>query len=445
MDGQRGPDGPARAEEDETNVRMRVVVPVLMALAAALGLILGAVLPSGGQSASGGASSSAKSTAAAEPTQSSEPSSDGGESPAPEGSDNPNSDFAVTGDGGGVAAENQPQPEFQVTKLAPGEKPPQFVLVAFDGSCSHDVFQQYLDTADQTGARFTMFLSGLCLLPESQRFLYQTPGRDAGESNIGFADDSAEVVTRIADLTRAYNSGHEIGTHFLGHFCDPSQGSVNSWNAKEWESEFAQDAQFTNDWAAINGVTDPTPLPFNHSVVQGARTPCLEGQPDIMYPIFKEHGFTYDASGTGTLEWPSMNQYGLWEFPLQDIKVAGFGRDSLSMDYNMLCQQNGSGGADCNDSSDPAICQQAEDSTYQSLMNVTDALYNGNRAPLFWGMHWKPLMCGAYINAVQQFIRDATAKYPDIKFISHKDLVTWLNAQDPAVLAKLRAEGSLSY
>lgn len=427
-------------------MRMRVAVPLLLALAAALGLVLGAVLPSGNQPAASGVSASSSKASASDSPDSSQPaesSSDG--TPSQEPSSNPNVDFTVTGDGGGVAAENQPQPAFNVTRLAPGEKPPQFVVVSFDGACSSDVFNQFMDTADATGAHYTLFLSGLCLLPESQKFLYETPGRDAGSSAIGFADDTPEVLQRITNLTRAYNSGHEIGTHFLGHWCEPSQGSVNSWNAKEWESEFAQDAQFTNDWAGINGITDPTPLPFNHSIVQGARTPCLEGQRDVMYPIFKEHGFKYDASNSGTLQWPSMNEYGLWEFPLQDIHVSGFGRDSLSMDYNLMCQQNGSGGADCNDTSDQAVCDQARQSTYDSLMAATDAVYNGNRAPLFWGMHWKALMCGSYISAVNQFIRDAVAQYPDIQFISNKDLVTWLEAQDPLVLAKLRAQGAQSY
>jgi hypothetical protein len=425
-------------------VRMRVVVPLLLALAAALGLVLGAVLPTGDQPAAGSPSaSSTNSNASQNSTQPSESSSDA--NPSQEPSSNPNVDFTVTGEGGGVAAENQPQPAFNATKLALGEKPPQFVVVSFDGACSSDVFNQFMDTAEATGAHYTLFLSGLCLLPESQRFLYATPGRDAGSSAIGFADDTPEVSQRITNLTRAYNSGHEIGTHFLGHWCEPSQGSVNSWNAKEWQSEFAQDAQFMNDWASINGITDPTPLPFNHSIVQGARTPCLEGQRDVMYPIFKANGFKYDASNSGTLEWPIMNEYGLWDFPLQGIQVSGFGRNSLSMDYNLMCQQNGSGGQNCSDSSDPVVCEQARQSTYDSLMAATDAVYNGNRAPLFWGMHWKALMCGAYISAVNQFIRDAVAQYPDLQFISNKDLVTWLEVQDPSVLAKLRAQGAQSY
>lgn len=418
-------------------MRPRVYVPLLLALAAVLGLVMGAVLPARTSAPTAGSSSSAPASVSPQPTAITSDSASASASTSATG--------GVEGDGGGVSAVNQPQPDFPVKKLLPGEKPPQFVVVSFDGSCNSDIFRRFMDTADATGAKYTMFISGLCLLPEASKYLYETPGREAGSSAIGFADNPEEVVQRIANYAEAYSKGHEIGTHFLGHWCDPSQGSVNSWDAAEWESEFSQDAKFMNDWAAINGITDPQVLPFNHSVVQGARTPCLEGQRDVMYPIFVEHGFTYDASNTGNLQWPVKDSYGLWEFPLQDIKVAGFGKDSLSMDYNLVCQQNGSGGSDCNDSSDPAICQQAEDSTYQSLMDALGAVYNGNRAPVFWGMHWKPLMCGAYINAVNQFIVDATAKYPDVQFVSFADLVKWLNAQDPAVLKQLQAQGVQQY
>ena len=66
-------------------------------------------------------------------------------------------------------------------------------------------------------------------LPEDQKFLYQTPGREAGSSAIGFADDAQEVVGRVANYKEAYERGHEIGTHFLGHWCEPNDGAVNSW------------------------------------------------------------------------------------------------------------------------------------------------------------------------------------------------------------------------
>ena len=414
----------------------RVLVPLLLALAAAAGLVFGAVIPAsnGDSTVSPGSSSASASASGGTDAPTDEPTT------SPSGSTSPNADFAVTGAGGGVAAENQPQPAFPAEPLAAGAKPPQFIVISFDGACGNEIFQRYMDVADRTGAKYTLFVSGLCLLPEDQRFLYQTPGRDAGSSAIGFAEDSAEVQQRIVNYTRAYNNGHEIGTHFLGHWCDPNDGSVNSWNAAEWRSEFAQDAQFMNDWAAINGVANPVPMPFNHSVIQGARTPCLEGKRDVMYPIFVENGFTYDASNPGMLEWPAKDKYGLWQFPLQTMKVVGYDRSNLSMDYNFLCAQN-----DCQQQAEQATCDRIEQSTYDSLMAVTDALYNGNRAPFFFGNHFNTWVCGAYVNALTRFIEDATAKYPEVKFISNKDLVAWLEAQDPATLTRLQGLGVQNY
>lgn len=415
-------------------MRARVVVPLLFALAAALGLVLGAVLPGSGTTPAAGDTSPSASPSS-DPTQEqpSDAPTEPSESPSPEVGE-------VTGEGGGVSAVNLPQPPFDIEKLAPGETPPQFVVISFDGSCGNEIFRRYMDTADATGAKFTFFISGLCLLPEDQKFEYQTPGRDAGSSAIGFADNSEEVVQRIANYKEAYEKGHEIGTHFLGHWCEPNDGAVNSWGAAEWQSEFSQDIRFMNDWAGINGVTNPTPLPFNHSVIQGARTPCLEGQRDVMYPIFVENGFTYDASNPGQLAWPVKNEYGLWDFPLQTMKVVGYDRSNLSMDYNFLCAQN-----ECQQQAEPATCDRIEQSTYDSLMAATDALYNGNRAPFFFGNHFNTWVCGAYTNALNRYIVDATAQYPELRFVSNAELVAWLEAQDPAVLDQLVAQGVQVY
>jgi hypothetical protein len=416
----------------EADVRPRVLVPLLLALAAALGLVVGAVLPSGSPPPTADGSSPSPS--------SSEPSSD-------EPTDDPNGEPSssasvgdVTGEGGGVSAVNLPQPEWPVKKLAPGEKPPQFVTISFDGSCNNDIMRHYLDTADQAGAYFTFFVSGLCLLPAENRFVYETPGREAGSSAIGFADDAQEVVQRTANYTEAYRRGHEIGTHFLGHWCEPNDGAVNSWDSSEWQSEFSQDVGMMNNWAANSGVTDPVPMPFNHSVIKGARTPCLEGQRDVMYPVFVDNGFTYDSSNPGVLQWPIKNEYGLWDFPLQTMKVVGYDRSNLSMDYNFLCAQN-----DCQQQADQASCDRIEQSTYDSLMAVTDALYNGNRAPFFFGNHFNTWVCGAYQDAITRFVLDASAQYPDLQFVSNAQLVAWLDAQDPAVLKKLVAQGVQSY
>ena len=319
-----------------------------------------------------------------------------------------------------------------ITKLKAGEKPPQFVVLSFDGACKHDLWQHYLELARDNDAHFTFFLSGLCLVPDAKRTLYRPPGKPIGYSAIGFGQASL-IPQRIRDISQAYDEGNEIGTHFLGHFCD-AQG-VGTWNASQWTSELNQAVKFLNDWKSINGNTDPSlQLPFSADVWKGARTPCLLGKPKAMYPVWKKFGFTYDASRTGTLTWPKkVAGYGLWEFPLQRINVVGYNKTNLSMDYNLLYVQN-KGKIDAA----PAQCAKIETSTYQSLMQALKAVNNGNRAPFFIGNHFNQWACGAYVKALTRFVTDAHATYPDVNFVTFEYLTRWLDAQDPKVLAALQ-------
>lgn len=318
-----------------------------------------------------------------------------------------------------------------ITKLKAGEKPPQFVVLSFDGACKHDLWQHYLELARDNDAHFTFFLSGLCLVPDAKRTLYRPPGKPIGYSAIGFGQASL-IPQRIRDISQAYDEGNEIGTHFLGHFCDAK--GVGTWNASQWTSELNQAVKFLNDWKSINGNTDPSlQLPFSADVWKGARTPCLLGKPAAMYPVWKKFGFTYDASRTGSLTWPKKVTGGLWEFPLQRINVVGYNKTNLSMDYNLLYVQN-KGKIDA----PPATCKKIENSTYQSLLQALKAVNSGNRAPFFIGNHFNQWACGAYVNALTRFVTDAHATYPDVHFVTFEYLTRWLDAQDPKVLAALQ-------
>ena len=176
---------------------------------------------------------------------------------------------------------------------------------------------------------------------ERQRDEYAPPLKDRGSSSIGF---TAEATSRSgsATSTTAYERGHEIGTHALGHFC--GAGGVADWGPDDWRSELTQFDTFLDNWRTNLGPelsADVPKLPFNSSVVQGIRTPCLQGNRDAMWPEWQEAGFTYDASNTGSLGWPKIDGFEIWEFPLQTIPVVGFDRGALAMDYNLVCIQNG--------------------------------------------------------------------------------------------------------
>ena len=178
----------------------------------------------------------------------------------------------------GVTSPAEGQPAVSIPQPAAGAQPVQTIVISVDGGCETEngTIRTFLDTAKQVNGRFTFFMSGLCLLPDSQRMRYQPPGHLAGQSDVGFA--TAELVDdRIRVFTEMWREGHEVGTHFLGHFC--GSGGVDNWTAEQWRSEISQARDFLDNWPGNNPqVTDQSAtLPFDSSVIVGDRTPCLRG------------------------------------------------------------------------------------------------------------------------------------------------------------------------
>ena len=317
---------------------------------------------------------------------------------------------------------------------APGEKPKQLVVVSIDGGCetSGGVMTNLLDVAQTIQARITFFITGLCLLPDQQRNAYNPPNRPRGSSDLPFADASM-VERRVEVFDRMYREGHEIATHFLGHFCGPS--GVGSWSSSDWDSEFAQSKKFIDNWAKYNPqAADAPTLSFDSSVFKGGRTPCLEGDRPQMHRSFADAGFRYEASDPGSLKWPEKQaKNDLWLFPLPAIKLAGTEKWVLSMDYNLLVNQNN---GEVNGSKE--TCQRVEKQTYDTMMMALEGVYEGNRAPLVIGSHLNNWLCGAYIKSLHQFMRDAAEKYPDVEFVSFQDLADWLDEMPKSTLSALQ-------
>ena len=64
---------------------------------------------------------------------------------------------------------------FVVHRLQPGEKPPQFIVVSFDGAGWDEKWDFWSGIADRVPFRFTGFLSGTYLLSSETRIAYQPP------------------------------------------------------------------------------------------------------------------------------------------------------------------------------------------------------------------------------------------------------------------------------
>ncbi|MFG2122922.1 hypothetical protein [Streptomyces sp. NPDC048710] len=327
------------------------------------------------------------------------------------------------------AQPHQPKP----VRLQPGQKPPQFVVFSWDGAgeLSNKLFSRFRKVASDHGAKMTFFLSGIYTLPEAKKDLYRPPQHAVGASDIGYLADR-HIHATIQQVRAAWLEGHEIGTHFNGHFCGAT--GVRNWSSAEWRSEIEQAIGFVTKWKTNTGFSDLEPLPFDYrKELIGGRTPCLEGQTNLL-PTAAALGWKYDASSPGGLQiWPGKVQGGrIWDFPLQSIPFAGHSFQVLSMDYNMMFNQ--SGGNPLGDRAQfDAWRTQARDTYLAGFRRA----YETNRAPFFIGNHFERWNGGIYMDAVEEAI-GRMAEHDEVRFVSFKQLVAWLEAQDPAVLRKLR-------
>ncbi|WP_424891378.1 hypothetical protein [Streptomyces sp. XH2] len=338
------------------------------------------------------------------------------------------------GDGSTADAGPQPNQPPEPERLEPGQRPPQFVIFSWDGAgeVGNGLFPRFRKLAQDHNARMTFFLSGLYLLPEAKRHHYKPPNNPVGASDIGYLTDD-HVRATLANVREAWLEGHEIGTHFNGHFCS-GEGSVGKWEGEDWESEIEQAVSFVTEWRTNTGFDDLEPLPFDYrKELVGARTPCLLGQ-DNLLPTAAKLGWRYDASSPGgTQVWPS-KKHGLWDLPLQQIPFPGHSFEVLSMDYNILANQSK------NTTRGPSVHypewrQQALDAYLAGF----ERAYETNRAPFFIGNHFEEWNGGIYMDAVEEALkRIADDRYKDVRLVSFRQFVDWLDAQDPAVLSALR-------
>ncbi|WP_069814413.1 hypothetical protein [Streptomyces sp. TP-A0874] len=328
---------------------------------------------------------------------------------------------------------HQPEPE----RLEPGQTPPQFVVFSWDGAgeVGNGLFPRFRKLAKDHGAAMTFFLSGLYLLPESKKDQYRPPNNPVGASDIGYLTDEHIRVT-LENIRLAWLDGHEIGTHFNGHFCAGS-GSVANWSPAQWRSEIDQAMSFVTEWRTNTGFDDLDPLPFDYrKELVGGRTPCLLGQ-DGLLPTARKLGWRYDASSPGGLQvWPSKKQ-GLWDLPLQQIPFPGRSFEVLSMDYNMLANQSRNA-----TQSDPANYPGWKKQATEAYVQGFQRAYETNRAPYYIGNHFEEWNGGIYMDAVEEALKHiADEQHGDVRLVSFRQYVDWLDAQDPAVLEKLRSLG----
>ncbi|WII71151.1 hypothetical protein QJS83_11840 [Bdellovibrio sp. 22V] len=272
--------------------------------------------------------------------------------------------------------------EFSWAQNKTVQRPPQFVLFAFDGSYNNEVWQYSRDFTKQlkqkgVDTRFTYFINPVYLLTPETSSNYQPPGyrletrkgevvtvRNRG-SAIGWGDDNQDIGIRIDHMNDAYREGHEIGSHAVGHFdggykechidpatrkCqrDGSGGILWKWNLAwseaDWRSEFEQFYNIVENVFRLNDLRSVKMKSrkwlFGKEDIKGFRAPVL-GVSEGLWSNLPKFGISYDTSKVNReTYWPQRNEYGTWNFPLAEIQEPGGARRWISMDYNFCVRDS---------------------------------------------------------------------------------------------------------
>ena len=332
-----------------------------------------------------------------------------------------------------TAPGERPGTNVPMTKLEPGDTPPQFIIFSFDGAGSHQRWNEFMSVADESNSRFTGFLSGIYLLGDAGKYAgaYTGPGHKTGAAAIGYGGPESEIVTEVNDLNTAYMKGHEIGTHYNGHFCDDAPPGGNQWTTADWNDELDQFYKFVENWKTINGYTDAPDLIVPPESIKGGRTPCLTGSLDTLIPAWKAHGMTYDSSMPAPrngIYWPQKVD-GIWEFYMPQVYSPGFEGMTTAMDYNFWAKFNGA-----RDEPDTAPeLRSIVKGTYEYMF---DQAYNGNRAPILIANHFNKWNGDSFNPPAMDFMREKCGQ-PDVICATYQDVIAWMDMQDPAVLQEL--------
>jgi hypothetical protein len=305
------------------------------------------------------------------------------------------------------------------------ERPPQFVMLAFDNCTELDRWQDLADFSaemNRDGERlhFTFFVSGVNFIENASRSAYRGPGQRRGYSRINFGGSADEVRRRVDYVNALYAQGHEVASHAIGHF-DGAR-----WSATQWEQEFGAYRGIIEN-SAFPGVRAGTArLDVPPAKIVGFRAPYLAAGAGL-YDALRRDGFRYDTSGISFADqWPQKRD-GIWRFNLARLRVAGLGRATLSMDYNFVVAQSG-GRADA---------RRAE--TFREQMLATylayfRTSYAGNRAPLHIGHHFEAYQGGVYHAALKEFARQVCG-LPEVRCAAYSELADFMDGRSPEMLA----------
>lgn len=293
--------------------------------------------------------------------------------------------------------------------------PPQFVMLAFDGSRSLDAWKRSRNFAKEmekkgVNVRFTYFVSGVYFVSKDKRKLYNAPGgKGKGRSDIGWGGKAEDIGLRLEQVNLVYQEGHEIASHAVGHF------NGSKWSEQDWGEEFEYFDKFLFEAHKINGL--PGSLVFDRDAIEGFRAPLLARSPGL-YKVLAKDNFRYDTSKVASSNYWPRQENGIWNFPLASLTNSR-GKNVLSMDYNFYYLHSRA-------KPNPRNAKRYEEDTYKTYMRYFQKNYNGNRAPIHIGHHFSAWNNGAYWNAMFR-LAESVCGLPEVRCVTYSELADFMD------------------
>ncbi len=314
------------------------------------------------------------------------------------------------------------------------DRPPQYVLLSFDGSKSLRMWNEILNFADQLEdegrpVKYSFFVSGVYFVTSKDKNLYTPQGLNGsrylsqGQSAIGWADSKEGIQKRIEFMNRAVRSGHEIGSHAVGHF------SGHKWTHSEWMNEFSEFNDLVFNWKRNNRIGGDN-LIISQDDIKGFRAPQL-GVSGGLWTTLRDFNYSYDTSESKDYTlWPVLGSTsGAWNIRLGFMPIVNTSSRTIAMDYNFYFRHK--------KQTNPSTLKFYEDQVYESYMNYFYKSYYGNRAPVVIGHHFSLWNQGIYWNAFKKFAR-AVCGQREVECITHKDFSDRMSSTPKATFAKYR-------
>lgn len=317
---------------------------------------------------------------------------------------------------------------------ASSDRPPQFVLLSFDGSKSLSMWDEILDFADEMEdegrpVKYSFFVSGVYFVTPDKGNLYSPQGFSGrrklsqGMSDIGWADTKNGINERVKFMNRAVKSGHEIGSHAVGHF------NGSTWDQATWTNEFSEFNDLLFNWKRNNN-TRGEDLVINESDIVGFRAPLL-GVSSGLWSTLKRFNYLYDTSESKSRRWPVLGKFsGAWNIFLGWIPIVGTSSNTIAMDYNFKYRYDNITGMN-------KPLSYYENQVYESYMKYFYDSYYGNRAPVVIGHHFSKWHRGIYWNAYKRFAK-AVCGQREVECITHEDFSRRMSKVPSSTYAKYK-------